>query len=987
MEWTGESKADQIKALATQIQAWMDERGVRSPSDLAERIRRSHAKEPFAVAPMASRSTIERVLRKSETKTKKKLARADETILPILTVLAIDRATFQGSALASIEEYKHLIPPPQDPPSRKPNHSELPAGFQASLKPNREPLHYTNQEIEFCGRNEYRTQILEFLGCEERFRWCLITGAEGSGKSRLALHALTHRDWLAGPSKQRQALDGDGHWRIGFCRARALNVSALDAWRPAGKTLLVIDYAGEYDKAVHESLMLLKRRNDDGLLEKNVRVMLLERFAGQMPCESCFLPSWLVGIFGNRPIISSSPLWGPMCRFKGYNIDNTEDGRGAHLSLFIGPLRDDNGDEVLDIIRQSPTLRDAKPTTIQIAVDRARKSLGRDCPDLNTEDMPDDETLSHLVKHILSVPAPPSNQQPYWLPLHVLLTAEMLVDQAANRHTASPDRIPGQWQQVVTDRIIQRMSAWIRDLERRSHTHTTLIGYVRLLWLATLTGGIRTSDLADPALRPYVPTTDDSGWDLSIFDRVFAVRVDGDWIGPVEPDLLGEWLVKILFEHHARLPTQIPRQPDVYRALAAWAFKRYPKSLENFRQRAYRNLQDSRVWDMLAEVMGRYATPFGHLYDKREWQEMFLGGEVASASKAYHGLVLEAIRHCRGEIGTGPIVVDLMAGGNDRVAKLLKDDTDFRLLAIDRDLSRLLPLLDDPKVAGRLALHLTEINGRIGIQQALAESLGVRDRQCDVIIARKALHEVPWTAQAELLHEVSEALRPGGSLVLYLDGPEHMTDQGRHALTGLLNPVIESPLTESQEPPWQQTLLNHDFAQHGDDAAAIFLNTLCKVKDWNDRNTHELKHRYFSSLAEVSSELAYWGMQVVEHSSWPFELMAARFNETGINRILHLAYDQAISAADVERLLIRGDDRHDFFCRFAQAHLGHDQKACKRLARSGFYKEMGLRWEQYDLAALIDEIERVAKNDPTATTTIEGPLVHIFAHVIVAKHA
>jgi hypothetical protein len=94
------------------------------------------------------------------------------------------------------------------------------------------------------------------------FRWWLVWGEGGAGKSRLALEWL-----LASPSP----------WVGGFLADHLPSADDIRRWTPACPTLLVVDYAQTRAGAVHEMLRALEEKTD---LKHPVRVLLLERNAG-----------------------------------------------------------------------------------------------------------------------------------------------------------------------------------------------------------------------------------------------------------------------------------------------------------------------------------------------------------------------------------------------------------------------------------------------------------------------------------------------------------------------------------------------------------------------------------------------------------------------------------------------------------------------------------------------------------------------------------
>ncbi len=100
-----------------------------------------------------------------------------------------------------------------------------------------------------------------------RFRWALLTGPGGEGKTRLAIEFLR--------------LAEDRLFRAGFLSLGELEKLDARRWRPRWATLLVIDYPAQSPKAVADLLLAFAQRASQsaGGLEFPVRVLLLEREA------------------------------------------------------------------------------------------------------------------------------------------------------------------------------------------------------------------------------------------------------------------------------------------------------------------------------------------------------------------------------------------------------------------------------------------------------------------------------------------------------------------------------------------------------------------------------------------------------------------------------------------------------------------------------------------------------------------------------------
>lgn len=124
---------------------------------------------------------------------------------------------------------------------------------------------YSARVLPFFGRETEVGFLLDFLGnLEQRFRWMVIHGSGGVGKSRMALELCLaiHSEWHAGFLSQ----DGqEPDW---------------GRWQPLMPTLIVIDYAARDTDRVGRILRAVAGRSmADGTLKlaAPVRVLLVER--------------------------------------------------------------------------------------------------------------------------------------------------------------------------------------------------------------------------------------------------------------------------------------------------------------------------------------------------------------------------------------------------------------------------------------------------------------------------------------------------------------------------------------------------------------------------------------------------------------------------------------------------------------------------------------------------------------------------------------
>ena len=125
-------------------------------------------------------------------------------------------------------------------------------------------LEYRQRKSEFFGRGKELAELQDFFHDTGWFRWWVITGEGGVGKSRLALESMRELS---------------PEWEWGFIDSKTLKSFNWDTWQIEQPTVIVVDYASSNPEAVAEMLSVLQRRYNDIVF--NVRVLLIERVAGE----------------------------------------------------------------------------------------------------------------------------------------------------------------------------------------------------------------------------------------------------------------------------------------------------------------------------------------------------------------------------------------------------------------------------------------------------------------------------------------------------------------------------------------------------------------------------------------------------------------------------------------------------------------------------------------------------------------------------------
>jgi hypothetical protein len=410
---------------------------------------------------------------------------------------------------------------------------------------------------------------------------------------------------------------------------------------------------------------------------------------------------------------------------------------------------------------------------------------------------------------------------------------------------------------------------------------------------------------------------------------------DQPWSSPVlsglEPDLIGEWFVR-LWCYDGGLDTTLDS------ATLTGIVREIPGSsagIQDYVQRTYRYFSDTTFWRALRNTLGRYSTPFGRAFDQR--QALLLGGTTRRADTWYGAAIdrqIAAVR--RGPARRAAVVIDLMAGGSRRPESLLaRYGRGLTLIAIDRDVSRLsmLPRGEMGKPQPGLRVVEREVDGRLDLRDILEESCC--RRTCDLVIAKKALHELPWHEQQALIARIGEVVRPGGHAIVYADSPAFMDDAGWERwweLEEMLKEALPIDLPAATDLTDRARLFMPDalpFSASSPSDAAVFANLWIRLKDWANYNRQEYDRRYFSSVNELLDAFGAAGFEtphtakdprVTRVARFEMELRPTRFIEEAINRLGYLAAEQSVTPEELGKVF-RDNARYQFFCSVTAAHL------------------------------------------------------------------
>lgn len=124
-------------------------------------------------------------------------------------------------------------------------------------------FHYSAEQIPFAGRSTELSRLKQFVSDRESFRWWVMLGSSGTGKSRLLLEFCKKLNdkWARGWWTKDRSFD-------------------FDTWTPDRPHLLIIDYVIGREEEIGRLFDSILTRQQAGGLLNPVRIILLERFSG-----------------------------------------------------------------------------------------------------------------------------------------------------------------------------------------------------------------------------------------------------------------------------------------------------------------------------------------------------------------------------------------------------------------------------------------------------------------------------------------------------------------------------------------------------------------------------------------------------------------------------------------------------------------------------------------------------------------------------------
>lgn len=326
--------------------------------------------------------------------------------------------------------------------------------------------------------------------------------------------------------------------------------------------------------------------------------------------------------------------------------------------------------------------------------------------------------------------------------------------------------------------------------------------------------------------------------------------------------------------------------------------------------------------------ISRYSSPFGARFFEN--MKIMLGDGLEKAEKKYAAYIQDAIDTYANQGKQRILLIDLMAGGNNkRLNMLFKRNPMLSILAIDRDTRQFSHVVD--KVGNRLSPVEIEIKGKVNLDYLAGQYLNAENGKVDLIIGKKALHEIPRDQQRELLADCYASLNDGGKIILFADAPICLSNEGFSKLEATRKTIRENPkdILRLRQLLFPDDSTSPMFTDSLEDCA-IFSNLWILMKDHANNNIHEFENRYFSSLSELKHWAEELGLKICNDPGkdrFFYSLNSRLFNEVGINKagIFLERNGYTINPKDTPLLrdYLTGSKRPEFqlFTNFAEHHL------------------------------------------------------------------
>ena len=399
------------------------------------------------------------------------------------------------------------VPTPDHPDLPRPNPDSTIQNPPLGPRPaERGLLHYASKDrLRIVGRDTEQRDLRDFINASEPFLWMQIAGVAGQGKSRLALE-LWNELAPVDQSEQHQAFEGQV-WTCGFFEQDRIE-PFRDKWRswlPDRNYLLIADYVvGQEDEVGHFISALAGRRKVFGDLK--IRLLLVER------------QRWDRGVLTDlRP--------------RGSDADAFTFNQAEKTAIWYDRIRSRCQEaEILDECRFRPVDMDEGIIELEYLDPEHLKNLTKSTIKANGGSVYQaDHQIEAQLRKI----------DPQGRPLYAYLLGKILA--------VRPDEVVSSSEKLLSD-VIE--NEWAKRWKPELGEETPILGDERpattLAIIATILDGLdvgaelRRGTISDE----YHPDkVKNSALVLTDGPRSGGSRGAGHLIPPLQPDLLGEWLI------------------------------------------------------------------------------------------------------------------------------------------------------------------------------------------------------------------------------------------------------------------------------------------------------------------------------------------------------------------------------------------------------------------------------------------------------------
>ncbi len=370
----------------------------------------------------------------------------------------------------------------------------------------------------------------------------------------------------------------------------------------------------------------------------------------------------------------------------------------------------------------------------------------------------------------------------------------------------------------------------------------------------------------------------------------------------------------------------------------------------------------------------RYSDTFGKQFFEKQTE--FLGHGLKSTEILY----TEKIKNCIEIHGEEKdfVLIDLMAGGSNlRINQLFSQFKNLHVIAIDRETGSFEELVE--KCGNRIRPLSEDINIETNLIK-LVKSVKLKngDLEINMIIGKKALHEVNLNVQISLLNQSYKLLANNGHAIFFTDSPPFINEPGYQKLKKIVSKmrsIVASHNKVNAAKILETYLCGSEirFDPINSDRA-LFSNLWILLKDLANDNINEFNERYFSAvnqLITIANEAGFILVNDPMEKREVYYLNNRLFNEIGVNQAgnyierhnldsnQHIKTTQ-IHAKKIEELLFGNENPFfQLFVKFTEFHLwdflSNDRQ---HGAPTEFGQYVNTRYEKVDFAKVYGPLSK-----------------------------